>query len=154
MPIYFQGRTEATDSLLTKITAQERGDWYFTFTGRDSELPTLRIMLLRETVTKSQTIKKEKNVWTIRLDFEEKSWGELFERSAKYPLVFECMLNENGDSRGHSLFVLPVFLPAKKEYSIETKNISPRVRKSFDAIQIKTVKKNFGTRLLIRMREK
>lgn len=154
MPIYFQERTAATDSLLTKATTKERGKWYFTFTGRDPELPTLKILLLRETQTKTQTIKKEKNVWTIRLDFEEESWNELFERSAKYPLVFECMLHDDsGIPKTHSLFVSPVFLPAIREYRIDNNNISSRVKKHFDTIQMKVVKKDFGTRLLIRMRE-
>ena len=152
MSIYFNQRTDATDSLLKKTTSQKEGDWYFTFTKRNLEFPTLQILLLYETVTKTQSIKKEKNVWTIRLDFEKNPWNEIFERSTKHPLVFECMLNTS-PPKFYPLFISPVFFSEIQNYSIGTKYASQEVKKYFDAIQIKVVKKDFGTRLLIRMRE-
>ena len=65
MPIYFKERTATTNTLLKKTTNADIGQWYFTFTGRDSEHPSLKIILLRETVTKVQRIKKETKLSTV-----------------------------------------------------------------------------------------
>ena len=153
MPIYFQERTEVTDQLLRKITTQKEGTWYFTVTKRIPEYPDLRILLLSETITKSQTIIKKEKIWTIHLDFNEESWNEIVERSAKYPLVLECMLGADIEKR-YPLFIFPILLPAIKKYNIKTKNSSNEIKKYFDTVQMNVVKKDFGTRLLIRMREK
>ena len=128
MYVYFNKATEETNEFLDIVRYGKKNheNWYFTFVGRDYKLG-LKILYFAKIGLTEQSIETqqqslccgcyEKNVWTVKINFSESGWDNLFKIFEKREIYFQVMCNQIRDLV--NIFKFPFISKDNNLYNID-----------------------------------